>query len=58
MIMKLIDFVFGKVRNTDATRRLTLKEKNCPVAFTKPSSYILKVDAFMLGLNERRKKRG
>lgn len=58
MIRKLIDFVFGKVRNADITGQLTSKEKNCPVAFTKPSSYVLKVDAFMLGLNERRKKRG
>ena len=58
MIKRLIDFVFGKVRNADITGQLTHKEKNCPVAFTKPSSYILKVDAFMLGLDERRKKRG
>ena len=58
MIRKLVDFVFGKVRNTDITGQLTSKEKNCPVVFTKPSSYILKVDAFMLGLNERRKKMG
>ena len=58
MIRKLVNFVFGKVHNADITGQLTSKEKNCPVAFTKPSSYVLKVDAFMLGLDERRKKRG
>lgn len=56
MIKKLIDFVFGKVRSTERTRRVK------PLAFTnsnyRPSSFSLKIDSFMLGLDEKQKKRG
>jgi hypothetical protein len=56
MIKKLIDFVFGKVHSTERTRRVK------PLAFTnsnyRPSSFSLKIDSFMLGLDEKQKKRG
>ena len=52
MIKKLINFVFGKVRNADITGQLTSKEKNCPVAFTKPTFFPLKIDSFMIWVGE------
>ena len=56
MIKKLIDFVFGKVRSTERTHRVK------PLAFTnsnyRPSSFSLKIDSFMLGIDEKQKKRG
>lgn len=52
MIKKFINFVFGKVRSTERTRRVK------PLAFTnsnyRPSSFSLKIDSFMLGLDEWR----
>ena len=70
MIDRLASFIFGKAKDF-FTGQSALKTKNCPVgnanthrvkplAFTnsnyRPSSFSLKIDSFMLGLDEKQKK--